>query len=304
MSSPDPAGVESVRFDGADGQAISTRRRAGGGGVTVLLLHGWPGWSGDWESVLDQPEFSSLDDADVVVPDLRGFGSSDRPAGHDVARYGPSAHVADLRAVLDQARAERVIVAGYDLGATVAQHLAVVDPRVRGLVLGCPPYPGVGQRRFEPAVQAELWYQQLHLQAWAPDLVAHSRGTLEVYLRHFYTHWWGAGAVSEEHFQRTVDRYAEPGAFEASIGWYRARAGQRTAQATPIVPPRPIAVPTIVLWGDADPVMPIRFADRLTDYFADVELVELAGVGHFIPLEAAQEMGTALARLIAASDQG
>jgi pimeloyl-ACP methyl ester carboxylesterase len=217
-------------------------------------------------------------------------------------RYGPSAHVADLQAILNQIRATRVVVVGYDLGATVAQHLAGVDERVRGLVLGCPPYPGVGQRRFEPAVQAELWYQQLHLQPWAPRLVAHDRTTVEVYLRHFYTHWWGDGAVDEEHFQRTVDLYSAPGAFEASIGWYRARSRDRISPARSSTPAPVITTPTIVLWGDADPVMPIRFADRLGEHFADVELVELKGVGHFIPLEAAAEVAAAIARLVTAAE--
>lgn len=49
----------------------------------------------------------------------------------------------------------------------------------------------------------------------------------------------------------------------------------------------PIAQPTAVVWGEADPILPSRWADRLGDYFPQLAGVQLlAGIGHFVPFEA------------------
>lgn len=290
------------RLRGANGVELAVRRHRPSGAtpdLTVLLLHGWPGTNADWDDVIELILATGLASADILAPDLRGFGDSDRPAGTDFARFGPAAHVADLTSMLDEVHAANVLVAGYDLGATLAQRLAQADDRVRGLVLGCPPYPGIAERRFEPAIQAELWYQQLHLQPWAADLIAHDRETLETYLRHFYTHWWGEGPTDETHFQRVVDAYARPGAFDASIGWYRAGASARRAPATAATAAPPVTQPTAVLWGEQDPVIPIRLADRLEEFFTQSVFTPLPTAGHFIPLEASKETADALVSVAA-----
>jgi pimeloyl-ACP methyl ester carboxylesterase len=277
-----------------DGRCLYVQRRpaAGTAQYALLLIHGWPGSADDWSAVLRSLQGTELDAVEVLVPELRGFGRSAMAATDQPA--GPPIHLSDLRTVLDHHAARDVVVGGYDLGATLAQGLAR-NSNVRGLLLGCPPYPGIGTRRFEPQVQAELWYQQLHQQPWAQTLIGQDRRTLELYLRHWYTHWWGTGAVTESHFQALVDLYELPGAFQGSIDWYRARAASRSREAA--APPPPIKLPTEVLWGAEDPVNPARFADRLGDFFPDFALRVLPGVGHFIPLEAPGHVVTALQRL-------
>jgi pimeloyl-ACP methyl ester carboxylesterase len=258
---------------------------------TVVLLHGWPGTSDDWTLVADAMQPLP---AQTVIVDLRGFGRS-LTLDHDPQRPPtPQDHLRDIVEVLDEVNARDVVVGGYDLGATLAQQLAVSDRRVRSLVLGAPAYPGIGERRFEPAVQRELWYQHFHQLPWAARLVAHDRQTVATYLRHFYTHWWGDGAVDSEHFSSLVDAYSRPGAFEQSIAWYRARHRQRTGTKAEPRNSAPLAVPTTVLWGAADPVNPARFADRLNDFFSDVRLTVLPGKGHFLPLEAPEQFAAAL----------
>ena len=93
-----------------------------------------------------------------------------------------------------------------------------------------------------------------------------------------------------------------PGAFTASIGWYRAGAGA-VARSLAESPPRPedrITVPTTVLWPEHDPLFPREWSDRVGEFFAEAELRHVDGAGHFTPLECADGFAEALAAAAAA----
>jgi pimeloyl-ACP methyl ester carboxylesterase len=291
------------------GVSLSVRRRPATPGElrrTVLLLHGWPGTQGDWDLLFEllcaEPEWATKE---ILCPDLRGFGASERPepdpkSTEPYAAFSPAAHVADLQALLGHYAAREVIVAGYDLGANLAQGLARASSNLcSGLVLCDPVHPAARRQASELDLSAELWYQALHLMPWSAKLIGHDRFTVETYLRHFYTHWWGRGQVEEEHFQKLVDVYSKPGAFEASIGWYRSRARGRGGQVQQARPDEPLAVPVEILWGELDPVTPVALASTLGESFSDFHLRRLATVGHFGPLEAPDELLGAFSRLAA-----
>jgi pimeloyl-ACP methyl ester carboxylesterase len=53
-------------------------------------------------------------------------------------------------------------------------------------------------------------------------------------------------------------------------------------------------VPTTVLWPEHDPLFPRGWSDRITEWFADVELRPLDGVGHFTPVEAPEMFAAAV----------
>lgn len=289
--------VDTIRIE-LDGTSLAaTRRRRSSedeDAPTVLLLHGWPGSRHDFDAVIDTLPTES---GDLVAPDLPGFGDTTiDPSDIDPSTYRRLVRDA-VHGLLDAVDARSVLAVGYDLGASIAQELARSDSRVHALVLGAPVYAGIGERRFEPAVQAELWYQQLHRQPWTPALVSHDRATVDIYLRHFYTHWWGTGRVDDTHFSQVVNTYSRPRAFEDSITWYRAPTHGTTPAASPA--PALIGQPATVLWGERDPVNPPRFADRLGEYFTDHTLTVLPGCGHFIPLEKPAEMAQAIQHALA-----
>jgi pimeloyl-ACP methyl ester carboxylesterase len=302
---PDDPRWGHARAPGAAGVEIHFVRQ--GQGAPVVLLHGWPGFWYDWRRVI--PTLSRS--ADVLAPDLRGFGASGKPAGPPDRVYTPDAHAADMVSLIDHVRLDPAVLVGYDIGARVAQTLARLAPElIRALVLLNPPYPGIGDRRFEPSAQREFWYQHFHTLPWADQLIGHSRETVRVYLRHFYDHWAGRKeAVRPRELEHIVELYSRPGAVAASIAWYRGGSGTGLARmlheaTAPDVQGPTISQPTIVLWGDADPIFPVSWADQLPRYFSRVSLRLLPGVGHFVPLEAPGEVVEAVKAALSDTGQG
>ena len=120
---------------------------------------------------------------------------------------------------------------------------------------------------------------------------------MRVYLEHFWSHWSGPSfQPSEDDLQRLTELYAAPGAFRASIAWYRAGSGTVATSVAERAPERSerIAVPTAVLWPEHDPLFPSNWSDRLSEFFSDVTLETLAGAGHFSPLEASEQFARAI----------
>jgi pimeloyl-ACP methyl ester carboxylesterase len=269
-----------------------------GAGPAVVLLHGWPG------SRADQREVAALlrDDADVVVPDLRGFGGSDRHDRDPAEAYSVDAQAESVCALSDDLELERPVLSGYDVGSRVAQTVARRRPDdVRALVVS-PPLPGFGERVLEPQAQREFWYQSFHQLPLAETLIDGDVRAVRAYLEHFWTHWsapdWTPDPAA---LDALAALYARPGAFRASIAWYRAGAGA-VARALAERAPAPLdrlAVPTTVLWPEHDPLFPRAWSDRLGQFFSDVELRPLDGVGHFAPLEAPDAFAAAIAERLA-----
>jgi pimeloyl-ACP methyl ester carboxylesterase len=267
-----------------------------GAGPAVLLLHGWPGDRTDYREVA--PLVSAA--ADVIVPDLRGFGESDKHQADPASQYNAVAQARSLAGLIEELELGGAVVAGYDIGSRIAQAIARARPDlVRALVIA-PPLPGIGNRILVPRAQREFWYQAFHNLELSTRLIDGQPDAVRAYLSHFWSHWSGPGyEPASDHLDHLVSVYGPPGAFAASIAWYRSGAGSVAASLAEQVP-RPdqrIPVPTRVLWPEHDPLFPREWSDRIGEFFAAAELTCLDGVGHFSPLE---DPGAFAAAVIAA----
>jgi pimeloyl-ACP methyl ester carboxylesterase len=267
-----------------------------GSGPPVVLLHGWPGMRTDYRALV--PLVSG--ETEVVVPDLRGFGHSDKHAVEPETGYSAAAQARSVVGLIEELALAPVVLAGYDIGSRIAQAVARAAPeRVAALVLA-PPLPGAGDRVLEPDAQREYWYQPFHRLEVSDQLLDGDPDAIRTYLRHFWSHWSGpAFELPEADLDRLVDRYAMPGAFAASIGWYRAGSGTVATSLAERQPPAAerIAQPTRVLWPEHDPLFPPAWGDRLGAWFANVTVTPLLDTGHFSPLEAPEAFAAAILEL-------
>ena len=100
-----------------------------------------------------------------------------------------------------------------------------------------PPLPGAGQRVLELEPVKEFWYTSLHQLDLARQLLDGNRDAVRAYLHHFWSHWSGPNyIVDEKRIDHLADVYSAPGAFIASINWYRSSGNPVTAYAAETKP--------------------------------------------------------------------
>ena len=279
-----------------DGFRIAYERS--GSGSAVVLLHGWPGDHTDWDHLVDRLAGA----ADLLRPDLRGFGQSDKHEADSEEIYSGRGQARAVAALMDELGLKNAVVAGYDVGSFVSQTLAAMRPDlVKALVIS-PPLPGAGQRVLGLTPVKEFWYTSFHQLELARQLVDGKRDAVRAYLRHFWSHWSGPDYVVEEkRIDHLADVYSAPGAFIASVNWYRSSSNPVTAYAAETKPARGdrLATPTTILWQDRDAIFPYRWSDQLDAFFQNYTLERLSGIGHFTPLEATDRFASVIEERLA-----
>ena len=222
-------------------------------GPTVLLLEGlgYGRWMWRWLAE------ALADDHEVLRPDNRGTGDSDAPEGP----YTVAEMAADAAAVLDDRGVDAVHVCGASMGGMIAQELALADDRVASLSLLWTSPGGDEATPTPPAVQE-------HIISAPEDADPRER------IRYLME-----PAVSDGFYEREpelVDRIvdwrlagdATPAGREAQAGAVAAfDASDRLGD---------LSVPTLILHGTADRVLPVENADLLAELLphAEVELFE------------------------------
>jgi pimeloyl-ACP methyl ester carboxylesterase len=261
------------------------------GGRPVVLLHGWPY---DIHSYADAARILADAGCRVVVPHLRGFGTT-RFASPATRRNGQQAVFArDVIGLLDALQIQDAVIAGFDWGARTANIVAALWPeRCRGLVavsgylIGS---PEANASPLAPAAELSWWYQFYFA-------TERGRSGYERYRDDFARLIWQTASpgwkFDEETFARSAASFANPDHVDIVIHNYRWRLGlaegdpahddlERRLAARPT-----IAVPTITMEGDANGA-PHPVASTYRDRFVGAyehRIVE-GGVGHDLPQEA------------------
>ena len=266
-----------------------------GHGFPLILLHGWPEFWLTWRKMM--PLLS--DRYDLIAPDLRGFGASDKPSFGPSRKQTADVMADDILNLMDHLGLNRVGLVGHDVGAMVMQSIARKAPkRIAGLFFFNCPYPGIGQRWYAADHVKEVWYQNFQQQPWAARLIGQSRESCALYFRHFLAHWPADSTAFDEDFDAFIDNFMKPGNIQGGFNWYLSVAETRLAIARGELPVQaPIDLPTGVLWGRHDPVLKVEWADRIVEFFpqAYVEICETAG--HFVHYEEPGEAARAVHRL-------
>ncbi|QIN80730.1 alpha/beta fold hydrolase [Rubrobacter marinus] len=265
-----------------------------GTGTPILLLHGWSEFWYVWRK-----NVAPLAEAfDVVVPDLRGFGETEKVPLPDPPSRLLDDLVEDLRGLADALGFEKIGLVSHDVGSSVAQQFARRYPeRLTGLFFFNCTYPGIGRRWAEPESVAEIWYQSFHRQPWAQEIVGESRRTCGIYLKHFLDHWAHEPGLFDAALDLWVDNFMRPGNLRGGFDWYVSTGEARMKLMREGAPELPkIETPARFLWGESDPILKVRWADRLGEYFAEFELTPVPEAGHFVHYEKPELANAEIAR--------
>ena len=273
---------------------------SGSSGLPLLLLHGWPEWSHAWRPVMTR----LAGRFDMVAPDFRGFGRSQKTSPEPAEDATPAILAADIVALADRLGLARFGIVSHDVSSMVAQAIARQHPdRVAGLYFFNCVYAGIGARFALPSHLGEIWYQQFHQKPWAAALVGSSRKACRIYLQAFLSHWAHRKDAFDGQLEAWVDNFMRPGNLQGGFNWYRsvhaARMAMIEGRAAPLPP---IGTRTRVLWGAHDPVLKASWADRLHEHFSDLQLDLAADAGHFVHIECPELAAQDIARFFGDSD--
>lgn len=269
------------------------------GGPAVLLLHGWPY---DIHSYADVAPVLASKGYRVIIPHLRGFGTT-RFLSDSTPKNGQQAALgADAVALMDAIKIQRAILAGYDWGARTAAIIAALWPErckalvsVSGYLIGS---QRANQAPLPPAAEYQWWYQYYFA-------TERGRAGYEKYRSEFAKLIWQLASpkwkFDDATFARSRASWDNPDHVEIVIHNYRWRLG--LAKGEPrfddlerkLADGPSITVPTITLEGDANGAPhpePAAYATKFSGKYRH-RLIP-GGVGHNLPQEAPQAFAEAV----------
>jgi pimeloyl-ACP methyl ester carboxylesterase len=274
-------------------------------GAPVILLHGWPY---DVHSFDEVTPILADHGFRVIVPFLRGFGSTRFLSAETMRSGEPGATGTDLVDLMDALKIRGAILGGFDWGARTADVAAAIWPeRVRGLVSVSGYLIGsqeAGKQPLPPESEFQWWYQ---------FYFATERGRLgyEKNRRAFNKLIWKLASpqwkFDDATFERTAASFDNPDHVAVVVHNYRWRIGLAESDPryagieTRLATAPAIAVPTITMEGDANGAPhppPEAYRAKFTGRYEHRTIS--GGIGHNLPQEAPREFARAIIDVAAA----
>ena len=251
----------------SDGVGISYE--VTGQGRPVILLHGFPDSGRLWRN-----QVPALAEAgfQVIVPDLRGYGLSDKPEAVD--SYSLLALAGDVMAVLTDAGADRAHIVGHDWGAALAWVLAALAPeRVDHLAVLSVGHPATFRRTL--AQKEKSWYMLLFQFA----------GIAEHWLSdNDWANFRAWGNHPDE--QAVINDLEANKSLTPALNWYRANVPPESFIAPPLALPG-VQAPTMGIWSSGDMALnEQQMTDSAENVTGPWRYERIDGPGHWMQLEA------------------
>ena len=244
-----------------------------GDGPAVMFIHGLTSSHRNWVHLVQKLDT----DHRVVAPDLFGHGASDKLMGD----YSLGAHAATLRDLLDRLDIDQVTLVGHSFGGGIAMQFCYLFPeRVERLVLVAS--GGLG-RSVSPLLRAAT----LPGAGFLLPLIASGwvRGRAEAAGRILSSTGWRASSETTE-IWRGFTSLADADTRRAFLATTRGvvdPGGQKVTAHDHL--PMAIQVPTLVVWGTKDRMIPAWHATTAHEVITDSRVVLFEGAGHFPHLD-------------------
>ncbi len=271
----------------------------------LLMLHGFPEYSGAWGDLapLLAERFH------CIAPDQRGYGQSWAPEG--VGNYVTSALVGDMVALIAQMGGGPITVLGHDWGASVAYGLAMFRPDlVERLIIANGVHPVPFQREVAAGgaqTEASQYIHALRRPGSEDKLAAND---FEKMWKMFSASM-DLGWLSDDRLAEYKTEWARPGRLRAMIDWYRASPlvvaePGKPATGLPELPVERLIVrcPHLLIWGDADTALLPVSTEGLEEFAADLTRVTLPGLDHWLCHQNPQAVANAILDWIDGAEDG
>lgn len=238
----------------------------------VVFVHGNPGPMDDWEDLI--PEVTPF--ARAVAMDMPGYGRADHPRAFDFTIEGYARYLSKLLGLLNVERAHLVL---HDFGGPWGLRWAATNPdRVASITLiNCGVLEGYEWHGF-----AKVW--QTPILGELSQLTATKWGMKRA------VNGMSPRPMPDAFFDR-VWRYADWGHKRAVLKLYRA--SKHVGKQAPI-PESARTLPVCVIWGAADPFIPVEFAEKQKTYFPLAEVHILRDLGHWPFVDSGDAVGKPL----------
>jgi pimeloyl-ACP methyl ester carboxylesterase len=270
-------------------------------GHAVILLHGWPY---DIHSYVDVAPILASKGYRVIIPYLRGYGTTTFLSG-DTMRDGQQSVVAiDIIALMDALQIKQAIIGGFDWGARTADIMAALWPErckaivsVSGYLIGS---QQAGKAPLPPKAELQWWYQYYFA-------TERGRAGYDKYRHDFAKLIWRIASpkwnFDDATFDRTAAAFENPDHVAIVINNYRWRLGLAEGESkyddleTRLAQAPVITVPAITLEGDANGAPHSNpdgsaYANKFSGKYS--HKVVTGGVGHNLPQEAPQAFADAV----------
>ncbi len=268
-------------------------------GSPVILLHGWPY---DIHSFVEVAPLLASAGYRVIVPYLRGYGTT-RFLSSDMMRNGQQSVVAtDLVSLMDALKIEKAIIGGFDWGARTANIAAALWPErckgmvsVSGYLIGS---QAAGKVPLPPSAELQWWYQFYFATERGRDGYDKYRHDFSKFIWRLASPQWD---FDDATFDRSAAAFDNPDHVDIVIHNYRwrlalAEADPKLAGLEKRLAEFPeITVPTITLEGDANGaphLEPSAYAKKFVGKYEHRTLT--GGIGHNLPQEAPQAFAQAI----------
>jgi pimeloyl-ACP methyl ester carboxylesterase len=268
-------------------------------GPAVVLLHGWPY---DVHAFVEVAPLLAAKGYRVIVPYLRGYGST-RFLSSDTLRNGqPSALALDIAALMDALKIPKAVIAGFDWGARTANIIAALWPErckamvsVSGYLIGS---QEAGKVPLPPKAELQWWYQFYFATERGRAGYDKNRHDFAKLIWQLASPKWN---FDDAAFDRSAASFDNPDHVDITIHNYRWRLGlargepkyddlEKRLAEFPVV-----TVPTISLEGDANGAPhpePASYAKKFSGKYSHRDIK--GGIGHNLPQEAPKAFADAI----------
>jgi pimeloyl-ACP methyl ester carboxylesterase len=262
----------------------------------VIFVHGFPESHRTWRELVPL----MADKVRMVMPDMRGFGASDKP--QDVTDYLTPKLVADLLALADALEIDRFALVGHDWGGAIAWAAALGgDPRVERLAIINSPHPAIFQKSLIDRTDQRAASQYMNAFRNPAMEAGIARMGFDTFFDKSFAPHVDMTKISPDERQHYIDNWSKPGAMTAMLNWYRASQIVVPAPGEEVATPEWVErgvprlnIPVRVIWGlDDKALLPVQL-EGMGEVGDDVEVFPLKGVGHFAPWQAPQAVADAL----------